>query len=123
MSLIPLTLLTILTANVGKAPTLPPWPTDLPAARINEQNETVLPYELSIEVTLRLALLERYPELCQVALDETQDYLQLKYEADLSQLQYEHDVEIAGKWAWWEVGGVGLAALLAGVGIGFIAGL
>lgn len=106
-----LTLLLISTtpAKTIDAPTVPPWPANLPQAQRRDDG-TYLPKPLDEEVLKRLLYLDRYPGLCQTTLD-VRDKL---CEARLQAASEEHGTST---WQWPTAIGI-----LTGAAVGYYFG-
>jgi hypothetical protein len=109
MTLVLLTLLTISTSTSPiKAPGLPSWPGDLPPAQRQDEG-TFLPKPLDKEVLHRLVYLDKYPMLCQNALDGLDSLRQ----AQLG------EVDEANFWVDWSWKITGVLGFLTGAIVGY----
>ena len=115
----------LLTATpLGEAPTVPEWPHDLPTA-VTLDTGTLLPPALADEITRRLQYLDRYPALCQTAMDAHRDVLLTEKKAELAiqkakcdSQQIQQTLESNSGWSTLEV----VLVAIGGVASGFAAG-
>lgn len=116
-------------AEIGKAPSPPPWPDDLPPALTSAEG-TLLPPELAEEVVFRLDLLDLYPMVCQASLDAQRTVMQAQTDdavlAEIAKgkraLLEQAAAAPAPGWAWYEVALTAGAAVVGGLLIGYVGG-
>lgn len=116
---------TAVTPEIGKAPAVPQWPADLPPPQVHD-GTVCLASPMAAAVHRRLLYLDRYPQLCQAAIDGARSVDREDFEGSLRVQRAEHAAEkrdqqsIMSNWRDWQVAlvMVGTAVLAGAMGYG-----